>query len=273
MPIGGSNAYPAILDVTNLVRSMVQDDMAGATDTVGEGQVFVDNMLTSVTMGNFFNSSLRQLSRKLRTTTGPMLIRDNIIISGLPPLFSPTQGLAAPDPSIQTNLSFVGYFNGLNYDSTWVLPIDCLMVDVVSERITGSNDDFCQMGQPALGLISRWQGVYNNSWEWRQDGIWMPGSIQTMDLRLRYQAKLPTLYTQDIDPSMTYIPIVDCEEAMAGLMIQMIAIRQGASVLPAVLEWARDHVNDFLNEQIKRDQGDDYPIIQFGSDGLMTGQR
>lgn len=264
MAIGGGNPYPAISQVTNLVRSWVQDDMAGATGTVGEGQIFVDNTAISVTMMNFFSAALRILCRKLRTSAGPMLIRDNYDILGLPPLVSPSQGAASPDPSLQVQLSYVGYFNGTTFNSSFTLPQDCLMVDRVWERVNGSNDNFRPMDQPAQGLYSRWQDVYNLQWEWRQDSIWMPGSIETMDIRLRYQMQLPAIWTSGVNVTTTYIPINDCVEPLAGFIIQMIAGRQGAmTVTPAALEWANDQVNDFLNEQIKRDQGIPYPVIPF----------
>jgi hypothetical protein len=264
MAIGAVNTYPNIQSVTNLVRSLVQDDMAGATDTLGEGQVFVDDTTLSVTMSNFFNSGLRTLCRKLRTSTGPTLIYDNILVLNVPPLVSPTQGSAAPDPGVQVCLSYVGYFNGLTYNSNCSLPANCLMVERMWERVSGSNDDFRPMSQPPQGLPSRYQNVYNLYWEWRNDAVWMPGSIQTMDFRLRYQGQLVTLYANGINTATTYIPINDCQDALAGLIIKEIGIRQGAAVLPAVLDWANEQISDFLNEQTKRNQGMPYHVIPFG---------
>lgn len=250
---------------------MTQDDMAGATNTIGEGQIFVDNTSISVTLSNFFNSALRTLCRKLRTAAGPMLIYDNILLLGIPPLVSPTQGAAAADPGVQVSIGYLGYFNGVNVNSTLALPSNCLMVERVWERVNGSNDDFRPMNQPAQGLPSQYQNVYNLQWEWRNDAIWMPGSTETMDLRLRFQGQLLPIYGTGIDTATTYIPINDCQDALAGLIIQQIGIRQGASVLPAVLEWAGDQVSDFLNENIKRDQGIPYPVIPFDGNGQSDG--
>src|ERR1700744_3008053 len=96
--VGGNNAYPTIETVLNLVRSLVLDDMPGATGIVGQGQIYVDDMSVSVTLSNFFNAALRELCRDLRTSQGPMLIRDNVIVTGLTPINGPN-GLAAPDPA------------------------------------------------------------------------------------------------------------------------------------------------------------------------------
>lgn len=266
MPTGGSTAYPTIQTVTNLVRSLVDDDMAGATDTIGEGQIYPDNLSINVAMGNFFNSAVRTLCRELRTSSGPMLIRDNVLILNVPPLQSPTQGLAASDPAVQVYIGYAGYFNGTVINGSIALPDDLLMPDKVWERMNGSELPFGLMRQPADGISSQFQGLYNGVWEWRSDAIWMPGSIVNMDYRLRYYAKLPTYYTASINTATTYVPIADSENALAGLTIQQIALRQPATVTPAALQWAMNEVNDFLNEQIKRDQGISYPIVSFGDE-------
>ena len=63
--------FPTIQTITNLVRSDVRDDMAGATSTIGEGQILVDNTSTSLTMANFFNSAVRELSRHSASSKPP----------------------------------------------------------------------------------------------------------------------------------------------------------------------------------------------------------
>ena len=272
MPETGNNTFPAIQDVTNLVRSWIQDDMAGATGTLGEGQIFPDNPALSVTMMNCFNSALRIVCRKLRTSTGPMLIFDNVILAAVPPLVSPTQGASSPDPSVQVNISKVGYFNGTTTVGTPILPANLLMVERLWERVTGSNDNFAPMSQPAQGLGSAYQNVYNGSWEWRQNQINMPGSIETMDLRMRYQGTIPALFLVGIDTASTYIPIDDCNETLAAYTLQQLGMRQGAQMLPGAMQWANDQIADFLNEQIKRDQGIPYPVYSFGDCDVDSGQ-
>ena len=114
-------SYPTIQTITNLVRSDVRDDMAGATGTIGEGQILVDNLATSVTMANFFNSAVRELSRQLRLDSAPMLIADNYIISNIPPMNGP-MGLGVADPSVQVFVGFNGYYDGTLFHSTYALP-------------------------------------------------------------------------------------------------------------------------------------------------------
>src|SRR5579885_3591934 len=111
MPIVGLNQYPSILTITNLVRSDVRDDMKGATGTIGEGQILVNNLTVSVTMANFFNSAVRELARQLRLNNAPMLIGDNYVLTGVPPINGP-MGLAVADPAVQVSIGFTGYFDG-----------------------------------------------------------------------------------------------------------------------------------------------------------------
>jgi hypothetical protein len=259
--------------VTNLVRTWIQDDYAGATATLGEGQNFPDNPALSVSMMNAFGSALRNLCRKLRTASGPMLIFDNVDILGIPPFVSPTQGAAAPDPSIQVSITYVGYFNGLTYNNLFSLPANCLMVERVSERLNGSNDVFHPMTQPPQGLQSAWQGIYNGMWEYRQDAIWMPGSTETMDIRLRYQGTLPTLFTPGINTATTYIPINDSQDVLAAMTLKQLALRQGAAMLPGAIDWANEQIADFLNEWTKRNQGMPYQVQSFGDNMGWDGQR
>jgi hypothetical protein len=264
MPSAGVNSYPSIQSVTNLVRTWVQDDYAGATATLGEGQKFPDNIALSVTMMNCFNSALRIVCRKLRTASGPMLIFDNVLLLGVPPMQSPTGGLAVPDPSVQVSIGYLGYFNGVTMNSNIVLPSNCLLVERVWERVTGSNFDFQPMSQPKQGLPSVYQSVFNGQWEWRQDQINMVGSLQTLDLRLRYQGSLLTIYTAGVNTATTYIPINDCQDTLAAYIIKQISMRQGSSVTPVAMQWADEQINDFLNELVRREQGMPYSMQPFG---------
>ena len=98
-------SFPTVQTITNLVRSDIRDDMAGSTDTVGEGQILVDNLATSVTMANFFNSATREVCRKLRIVGAPMLIADNYILKNIPPMNGPL-GFQVADPSVQVMIGF-----------------------------------------------------------------------------------------------------------------------------------------------------------------------
>ena len=266
-PIIGTTNYPSMQTICNLARSVVQDDMAGATGTVGEGQVLVDNLAISVTLGNLFNSALRWLTREMRISENPTLIRDNYILLNMPVVNGP-QGSAVPDPTVQVNLFFQGFFDGTQWWPNWVLPQDCIKVDEVQERQTNSNGAFFPMSQPGRSLAGINQGVLNGEWEWRQDGIWMRGTTQNADLRLRYQMRLPDIYQPSVDLNYTYVPVMQCEEAMAFRIAYLFAQRQGSAMLPEIKANMMAAMSALTNEDIKRAQGADYPVPQFGTESL-----
>ncbi len=263
--IAGNFVYPSMLDVLNLVRSMVQDDMAGATGEVGEGQVFVDNTDVSVTMMNFFNSALRELCRRLRLTSYPGLIRDMYILLGLPPI-NGSLGVGVPDPMRQQNLGFTGFFDGLVYWSDYTLPNDCIMVDELWERTAGTDNVFTPMTQPARALNNQYQLLKNGQWEWRTDGVWFCGTTQSIDLRIRYQSRFNNQFEPGVDLATLYVPIIDCEEAMALLIAKRIAIRQGAPMLQVIAADCEAAINHLSAETTKRAQGIDYNPQSFGSE-------
>src|ERR1035437_2360544 len=85
----GNTSLSTIMD---LVRALVNDSQAGVTGTPGEGQIFTNNPAISPFTQPFLNSSIRELYRELRNVGDPVLIKDNIIITGLPMLNSPVNG-------------------------------------------------------------------------------------------------------------------------------------------------------------------------------------
>ena len=268
MPIVGVIAYPTMETVCNLARSIIMDDMAGATNTVGEGQILVDNLAISVTLGNFFNSALRELGRRLRIVGSPTLIRDNFIIQNLPVINGP-MGSGVPDPTRQCNLGVTGFFDGLMWWPNIVLPADCLQVEVIWQRQSALQNTFTLMGQPARGLAGLNQGMSLGQWEWRQDGVWFNGAVTPIDIRLRYQGKLLDQYQSGVNLSQTYIPIMDCEEAMAFLIAKLFAMRQGSTTLPGIAQDAETAVNHLILEQSKRNQCTNYEPESFGSETLI----
>jgi hypothetical protein len=160
------------------------------------------------------NSSIRELYRELRNVGDPALIKDNVIVSGLTPVNGP-QGLGSPDPSIQVYLSYGGYFDGSTVNNTLLLPGDVLYMESVWERQTGTGNPFMPMAQPQGGLCSRQQTSQFLEWEWRNYNINMVGATQTNDIRLRYYCSLPQFFSSTLDFNSTFVPIVDCVDAVA----------------------------------------------------------
>jgi hypothetical protein len=266
--------FPTIQTITNLVRSDVRDDMAGATNTLGEGQILVDNLGISVTMANFFNSAVRELSRQLRIQSAPMLIGDNFIIENIPPMNGP-MGLAVADPSVQVAIGANGYFDGTDWHSALALPAGVYQVIRCWERRTASNDTFADMGEPSDGMAGLYQGQGWGRWEWRQNMVWTPGSLDNRDLRIRWLMILNAQFVQNSNPATTYLPIMDCEEAVARKISRMYARRQGGGMYPIALQEEVAATRMFLNEEVHRQQGTNYTTLAYGSESppvLSYGQ-
>ncbi len=271
--IGVTN-YPTIQTITNLVRSDVRDDMAGSTNTLGEGQILVDNTGISVTMANLFNSAARELSRELRLQQATMLIRDNYIIYNIPPLNGP-QGLAVADPAVQVAIGVNGYYDGTEWHSSYCFPTGVFQVIRCWERQNSSNDTFADMGEPSDGLAGVYQSEGWGRWEWRNDMVWTPGSLDNRDLRIRYLASLETLFLPNVDVTTTYVPIIGCEEAIARKIDRLYSVRQGAAIYDIRKAEEEKATKMFLNEQIKRQQGTNYQTLAYGSENppvLSYGQ-
>lgn len=262
-------AYPSIQTITNLVRSDVRDDMAGATDTIGEGQILVDDLTVSVTMANLFNSAVREVCRRLRIVGAPMLIADNYIFDNIPPLNGP-MGFQVADPSVQVYIGFNGYYDGTDWHNgagnSWQLPQNVYQVLRCWEREHASNNTFQDMGEPANGLAGVYQTNGFGRWEWRQDMICLPGSLDYRDLRIRYSCILSAKFVAHADPATTYLQVMDCEEAVARTIERLYAARQGGSMYNIRKAEADAAINDLLSENVRRDQGQNYPTLAYGSE-------
>lgn len=258
-------SFPSIQTITNLVRSDVRDDMAGATNTIGEGQILVDNLTTSVTMANFFNSAVREVCRKLRIVGAPMLIADNYVIRNIPPMNGP-MGFQVADPSVQVYVGFNGYYDGTEWHANYGLPQGVYQVLRCWERETASQNNFQDMGEPANGMAGVYQTNGWGRWEWRQNMVCLPGSLDYRDLRLRYNMILNALFVANANPSTTYLPIMGCEEAVARTIDRLYAARQGGTVYEMRKAESDAAIWDLLNEEVQQKQGQNYPTNAYGNE-------
>ena len=230
MAVGPSSNFPSLLDIANLVRSFVDDDKRGATGTPGEGQILVNlssgltpaQLPQFVTLTNFMNSAIREVRREVGIMGQPTFIRDNYLLIGLPPVNS-SLGVGAMNPAVQQSLTFSGFFDGLEINPDFLLPADMLQPLELWERLTGTQNPFSEIHQSTGALRPRDQINALCDWEWRGNAIWFNGAIQSRDVRIRYIAALASLAASSIDWSQTFVPIPDCQEAVAD----KIAVRYG----------------------------------------------
>jgi hypothetical protein len=274
MPITPLTNYPTLQDVANLVRTLVNDDGAGATGTVGEGQIIVDDATVSVKLINALNSALSWMYTSLGNTGDPTLVADNYIVLNLP-VIQGVNGVGSPDPAAQVQLGYAGFFDGTAWHPNFKLPTNLLEPTRVWQKITSTNLPFQPMPQAQDGLQPNWQGNRLGEWEWRGDALWFNGAIQNCDIRIRYRLKLPLFRGAAIDYTTTYIPVQECVNAVA---YKTAAIIEDSLSNPDGAQKRDTQAGDFMfllrNAKVRRAQGVQYhrPAYQEGQGtGLGIG--
>lgn len=258
MAIGGNQVYPSLGDIANLVRSFVNDDKQGITGTAGEGQILVNPTVyedgepitnaQGVTLANFMNSAIREIYRECRIMNRPVLIKDNYILYGIPPVNS-SLGEGVMNPAVQQSLQFTGFFDGLVFNASFSLPADLLEPLEMWERLTGTTNPFGMMRQSTGALAPRNQVQSLGDWEWRTDGIWLNGATTSRDIRLRYVATYQNLASLNGDWSSIYVPIQDAQEAISDKIAVRYARRLGSAQL-ADVEAQAEHSVLKLRQQV-----------------------
>lgn len=253
---GGNNRYPSLQSIASLFRSQINDDMSGATNTPGEGQIATN---TSPFLLAFMNSAIRDVYSDLRNVGDPALVLDNYILTGIPPL-------TAPNPAVRVTLSYTGYNNGFTWSSAWMLPISCQRVLGLWERQSGVNATFVPM-QQVQWLPGGYQTQRMGVWAMEQNAVVMPGSLQMVDLRLRCLITYPDNFNAaTLDFAHTYVPILDCTNAIVAKMVVLYAKRFAPEQYPmAIAEDAR-FIDKLKLEVVRQRQSIQNTRAEFGAE-------
>jgi len=250
------SGFPTVEDVMNLARSIVNDMFPGINNT--NGRILTDDAPFTLP---YINSAFKSLQRKLRVEGVTFPIKDNVILTNLTPI-------AAPDPTIQIAVTYSGYFDGVQNHATPMLPPDLIQPLEVAEQTLGTNLPFSVMTEPG-SIHSMNQGNFLSVWEWRNYGIYMPGSLLAKNLRLRYTSGQPPLNIPSSSFASTSVNIVDSQEALAYLIAAQYALaRGGASPDVAALKAQADEViGEMALEFVRRSQGVQYRRPAYQSSG------
>lgn len=208
------SAYPTAGSVMQRARAFVNDAFRG-----GSGRILTDQAPFST---QFLNAALEELQDKIGNNGVITLTRDNYILT-------PLGALAGPDPAVQTWIGYDGFYDGVNLNPLPNLPSDCVAVEELWERQLGSGLPFKPMTQPIEGLPSILQGPWLNIWEYRADKIYMTGSTQTEELRMRYQCRQVPIAPEDASSlDDVQISILASVNALATLVAYNYARARGA---------------------------------------------
>jgi hypothetical protein len=161
MPVMASSAYPAVSQITPVVRALLNDTA---------GNVFSDAVLMP-----FLQMSYRRVNKALANITSSSYIKDGVTLV--------VPAVVAADASLQVSVT----------DATPApnqLPADLLVPLKLWERQNLSSDNFQEMTDltDEGGLPSQPQGQQLILWEWRGDGLYFLGALTDTQIRIRYQA-------------------------------------------------------------------------------------
>ena len=232
MPVPTS-VYDTAEYVLNLSRAIANDAQLSIA-----GSILADTQPYTFT---FLNSMYRDLQDEL-TDSGVETFAQEAILTQIVPV-------ATPDPGIQVNINWTGYNNGTgNYDNP-TLPADMVGPLRLWERQTGMVSDFVPMLPTSDGLPSTSQGSYLRWWEWRSDSIWMVGSVNEQDIRLRYNSWLPDLYD-----GTSEVLIVRSSNALAYMMVAAFAASRGSPISTNLRGQAAEYIAKLTGRTSRRKQ-------------------
>jgi hypothetical protein len=254
--------FPTIEEVMDLARSIVNDMYPGSNGA--HGRILTDDAAFTP---SYLNSAFRTVQRKLRNEGARFPIVDGFIIYGLPPV-------VAANPGVLVSVGFNGYNNGTQVYGALKLPSDCVNVQVVRQRQTGSNLNFAEMIPAQGGLPSGYQNNWLGMWEWRAYQIFMNGSLVQQDISLRYTQGQPPLNAPAADFADTAINIQDSQEALAYWIALQYGHARGAS--PTAMTYAQqkfdEAIDDMASEFVRQQQNITYRRESYQGGGSNNEQ-
>lgn len=222
----------------NNARAFI-NDMIRATG----GQILVDTAPFTAPM---LNSAVRRTQRYLANNGLLSNVIDNSILASIPVVGN-------QDPGTQVSISALGYNNGVNTFSQPVLPPDLLLPLYLAQRQSGSGAQFTPM-TPAKGpLMSRIPGPYFGEWEWRNDAINLVGCTNVIDIRVRYEGRLPRI-SPTADFTQTTINIRDGEDALTSAVVMLYAFSRGAAQRQEAKVMWKEDCDELINRYVRKDQ-------------------
>lgn len=234
-----TGTYPSAENVLNYARAMINDMLRNTS-----GAILTDNAPYTNT---FLNGSIRKTQRYLANNGLFSQVIDNAILTPIGPV-------ANSDPGTQVFINQNGYYNGATTNANVVLPPDMILPLNVFQRQTNSGASFVVMQPAKQPLMSRIPGPYFGEWEFRDDGIYMVGCTNTMDLRIRYEAMIARVASIPANYPTTSIPIRDGEDVLGWGIVMLYAISRGAAQRAEAKAMWLEEADTLINRYVRKDQ-------------------
>ena len=202
-----------------------------------------------------FNTAWRRLQKYLSDLGYRLFTADNVPVRGLNPNTN-------PDPTIQSWISWNGYFDGNVLNTIPVLPGDFYSPLKVYERTSGLNSFYSPMRNALEGLRNQLpRGPLNPQDEWRQGALYLPGATGPTDLLLEYRRKLSD-YPDPLQAPLPWyyqiLPVPDCQSSLAWFVAaEVLALRSNQDTADAAIMCdanAKNEADMIFNAQARGDQ-------------------
>lgn len=244
----------------DLARSSVNDMYPGINGQ--NGRILTNDAPFTIP---YLNEAFDSLQRELRNEGVKFPIKV-VILNNITPV-------VAPDMNIMPYIGYNGYFDGTRMNAIPKLPSDLMQPYYCWEQTVGTGLQFTPMSQPQSGITSAIQGNFLSIWEWRNYGIYILGSVQPKNLKIRYKSGQPPL---DIDPDdfpTTNVNIMDSRSALAWKVAEQYADMRGADSTKCSAKYAKA-IDEMALEYVRQSQSQPVRRIPYGgsnNDDNYTG--
>ncbi len=170
-----SAVYDNVNTILNAARARLQSDLPTLYPISGH---VLDRTQAATQQG--VNNAWRKLQERL-ADLGFLAMTNEIVMAAIPIVQS-------TDPATQIALNWDGFFDGANQLTDPFLPDYVVQPLKIWERQNGMNSSFPREPMEMIldGLPACQKTSFNRFWEWRNNTIYMPGSLMLMDLRIKY---------------------------------------------------------------------------------------
>lgn len=232
MPVLASSAYNTAEDVLNRLRVIVDDSEVAGGDVLTDTAPFTFELL---------NGGFERVQLELAKAGVEVSITE-AWLTGLPvmPDVDPEGRMVIDDTG--TNILYPDGVDDV-FSAVPQLPVDLVLPLDLWERQTNTAVSANKMTQCMSRLVSNTQQLYLGEWQWKADGIRTRGALQSLDMLIEYEKRLPQL-AAPTDP----VPIRGVTNAAAYYSAMIFSESRGGAIAPAWKTHADEEI--FLRLQV-----------------------
>lgn len=217
IPAPSSAVYDPAYSFLNATKARVGQQMPSLYPYTGN---ILDH--TQASTQQLFNNAWRKFQDSL-CDAGSKKFQASVVIRDIPPT-------ASYDPADQSSISWFQCGDGVDFQTTPVLPDDLVTPLWMSERQAGTQDPFPGPDEPNMdfyvdGLpMSAQKYCLNGCWEWRGEVIYYPGATQSVDFLIRYRKNVPDIVDVGSQRWFTQpVTLVRCQDPLSWWLVVEVA--------------------------------------------------